>query len=650
MNQKPTAPKRRLTMRVAGGLVKHLGLQMYSGAVPAIAELISNAWDAMATTVTITLPLDRAPTEEDQIIVEDDGHGMSFEECNEKYLVIGRDRRREEGDRSRAYQRVRPRRLMSRKGIGKLAGFGIAHRIEVRTVKNRQVTHFALDYDRIVRSGKFVDQYRPELLPDDETRTKEPNGTRITLGNLKLTREITEEHFRSSMARRFTVLGDRNFKVKVNGRLLKREEQLFQFRFPEAKGTWQADDVPGAGTISWWVGFRREPITDEEARGVVVFARSKLAQAPWFFGLSGGVHGQHGMQYLTGEVQADFLDTTEGPDLVATDRGSALWEEPAAAELRKWGEAKLRELLGEWARMRIQEKAKRPVVRQYVELAERLPPNDRRIFQSFVEKITSIPQMDEDKDILDELVRFGYNALTNHHFFEVIRQLNAASPGDRDKIVEILSEWDVMEAVLMAQKVKGRVEIIRKFGQMIESGVPEKPDMQEFLKSHAWLIDPQWEMLVHERRLDTILERQFDGHKTGEDEGRRRTDFFCLAASNQYEVVELKRPGEVVGKEELDQIRDYVFFLREERDKSNYPETRVDRIGGILVYSDMGRGTSELIKSLEQSGIHVRTWMNLLETAERLHREFLDVVKGRAPADDPRIMELDAPDAVQTEV
>jgi len=37
-----------------------------------------------------------------------------------------------------------------------------------------------------------------------------------------------------------------------------------------------------------------------------------MAQAPWFFGLSGGVWGQHGMQYMTGEVIAEQLDLTEG--------------------------------------------------------------------------------------------------------------------------------------------------------------------------------------------------------------------------------------------------------------------------------------------------------------------------------------------------
>ena len=42
------ATRRDYRMTVAGQLFKHLGLQMYSGAVPAISELISNAYDAMA--------------------------------------------------------------------------------------------------------------------------------------------------------------------------------------------------------------------------------------------------------------------------------------------------------------------------------------------------------------------------------------------------------------------------------------------------------------------------------------------------------------------------------------------------------------------------------------------------------------------------
>ncbi len=64
---------RVLTMKFAGGLVKHLGLQMYSGAVPAIAELIANAWDADATRVEVSFPFEQKFNSSTKIIVNDNG-------------------------------------------------------------------------------------------------------------------------------------------------------------------------------------------------------------------------------------------------------------------------------------------------------------------------------------------------------------------------------------------------------------------------------------------------------------------------------------------------------------------------------------------------------------------------------------------------
>lgn len=629
-------------MRIAGGLVRHLGLQMYSGAVPAIAELISNAWDAMATEVHVTIPFGRPLEPSDEILVSDDGIGMSFQECQDNYLVIGRDRRRDEGDFTQAYK-GRPRRLLTaRKGIGKLAGFGIANRIEIRTVKGSEVTHFALDYDGITVGKQFVDQYHPELLEDDGKRVSEPNGTRVLLTGIKIRRSIAEDSFRSSMARRFTILGDPNFSVPVNGDPLKRTEQPFQFRFPSQPSNWNSEEIQGAGTVKWWVGFRQEPISDEEARGIVVFARGKLAQNPWFFGISGGVYGQHGMQYMTGELVADFLDVTEGQDHIATDRGSALWEEAAPSALKTWGERNVKELLGRWADLRTQDKTSRPKVRRYLELAERLPPKDRAIFQQFVDRIVSIPQIDKDEEVVDELVQFGYNALSNYRFLELVRQLNATSPEDLNQVIEIISEWDILEAVLTAQKVRGRVEIIHKFREMIAAGVPEKPDMHEFLKTHPWLIDPTWEQLEHEKSLDKLLVNQFHAQKIRSRHGARRVDFLCLATARQWEVVELKRPGEVVGRDELRQIQDYVHFLREHAQKTNDPRVNTLHVGGTLVYSKIESETGTLVTSLHSDGIYVRTWDHLLEVTERLHREFLEVVKRRAPADDPRIQAMGA--------
>ena len=59
---------------------------MYSGAVPAISELISNAYDAMAKNVWIEIPTGRSIQQTDEIVVKDDGHGMTHQECKSLYL------------------------------------------------------------------------------------------------------------------------------------------------------------------------------------------------------------------------------------------------------------------------------------------------------------------------------------------------------------------------------------------------------------------------------------------------------------------------------------------------------------------------------------------------------------------------------------
>ena len=632
----------RYKMTVAGQLFKHLGLQMYSGAVPAISELISNAYDAMARNVWITIPAGRSISQRDEIVVKDDGHGMTFQECNNFYLLVGRDRRPNQSGWTEEYNGLISRKVQGRKGIGKLAGFGIANLISVRTVKDGEIAHFEMDYDELTKSSSFTDEngYFPSSLSEDAKQTDEQPSTSITLSRLKISRSIAEGEFKSSIARRLLVL-DENFTVHVNGTPISRQEIPFQFRFPKNAEKWETDELDNKQQFQWWAGFCKGPIPNEEQRGFVVYVRGKLAQTPWFFDLSGGVWGQHGMQYLTGEIQADFLD--ESVDLISTDRGTVRWEDPVAVPLREWGRKKIQELLVTWADKRREEKIKSPKVKSYLEQAEKLPERERRIFKKVVEFICAIPQLDKDqkgKDIADELVEFVYNALTNRSFLEAIRQLNMASPNDIAQFTEVLSEWDIIEAVNTAHLIKGRMTIIHTFEQMIESGVREKPDMQDYLKLHPWLIDPKWAMLAHEQSLDKIIREQFQIPALGEQGGLRRPDFFCLGDSQTAYVVEAKRPGDLVGKEEFNQVEEYVIFLRRSlQEGSTTSEHRRAIVKGLLI-ADRIRPGEEQYKVARQGLVDFRTWENLLRTAITMHKDFFDLVKERAPADDPRMKSL----------
>lgn len=626
------APERRLVMQFAGGLVKHLGLQMYAGAVPAIAELVANAWDADATKVWVDLPLNQPITEESKIVVRDNGNGMTFEDIRDLYLVVGRDRRANEGNYT-----LGGRRAMGRKGIGKLAGFGIAQLVQVYTVKEGLFTGFQMDYEKITRHGsaQLVEPYYPEVLADRPVREGDPAepGTAVVLRRLQVRRAINGEQFRRTMLRRFAVLSS-TFEVVLNGEPVRAEDMKFEFRFPPEGKT--VEEIPGAGQVRWWIGFTPETIKAEEARGVSVLAHGKLAQAPFDFHLTGGVQGQHGLQYLTGEVEADYLD--EELDLIATDRSSVRWEDQRALELLAWGQRKLRELLKAWSDGRQEKNLKKlRDTTPYLDRIEKFPARERRELSVAINRLASIETIDDAR--LRELVELLVKAYENEHFMGLIRALNAADDRAQEEIFRLVEEWDVLEAVATAGVVRGRVEIIRKFRGLIESKAPEKPVMQDFLKDHPWLVDPSWQVLRHEGALDTVVADHFGLEPTEEAQGGRRLDFFCLADTQRTVVVEVKRPGDLVGRDEIRQLEDYVDFLRRWVEQTTDP--RFSRqVEGVLIFGRFREDVGDLVTRAQVGRIYVRTWENLLYTAESLHRDFLEVVKSRAPADDPRIQNL----------
>lgn len=102
--------------------IEHLGVKMYSTLPPALAELISNAYDADSGNVT----LDFLEVGSNKFIsIKDDGTGMSATDIQQRFLVIGRNRRRHDGDKPTPRF---GRYATGKKGLGKLALFGLARK------------------------------------------------------------------------------------------------------------------------------------------------------------------------------------------------------------------------------------------------------------------------------------------------------------------------------------------------------------------------------------------------------------------------------------------------------------------------------------------------------------------------------------------
>ena len=630
---------RPLTMKYAGEVVKHLGLQMYAGPVPAIAELISNAWDANAEKVKINIKFGEKISSSSVIEVYDDGHGMDWEDCDSKYMIIGRNARKEDGNYTKGKFK---RKRMAHKGLGKLAGFGIAKTVEIITVKNKKRTNFVMDYSIIEKLEHGKDyQITPK---EDNILTDADDGTTVILRDLKIKNSIPEDAFMRSMARRFSVLSDK-FQVMINDKILKKDEGPFQIRFPNnrmkfdkekiihKKGEFQ---IPGAGTVVFWIGFTEKPIHDAESQGIAVLSRGKLVQEPWSFGITGGTYGQHGIQYMTGEVEADFLD--EEIDFVTSGRNSVMWSMHIPSLLQEWGKAKVIAVLSKWADERGKIKIKNiQRATPYMERIQRFPKRQRKELTAVVTKMASIETIEDDR--LIDLVRSLINAYENKELTHMIDEVSALSPDAQAKLFDILQEFKILESVSLAQIVKSHIKIIEKFEEMIDAGVSEKPDMQNYLRDYPWLIDPTYMSLFHEKRLETILKEQFH-KKTKRKDKNKRIDFFCIGELGRAFVIEVKRPKDKIGRTEIQQLTNYVDFLRRENDKISDLESKKTFFGYLIGsnYSDDAQGE---IERVQRDGIFTKTWDTLLDTARKSHQEYFKAIRKNIPVDDPRLENFD---------
>src|SRR5437870_3778478 len=93
VQRRPSARKlknMKFTMEFEPTTIEHLGLKLYVSLPPVIGELVSNAWDADAENVWVTLPTGSI-TEKSEIVVKDDGMGMDETAVQEAYLRIGRN-------------------------------------------------------------------------------------------------------------------------------------------------------------------------------------------------------------------------------------------------------------------------------------------------------------------------------------------------------------------------------------------------------------------------------------------------------------------------------------------------------------------------------------------------------------------------------
>lgn len=629
----------KLQMKISMNVLEHLGLKMYTSLPAVIAEYVANCWDAGATLVEITIPKGRV-TKKYAITIKDNGEGMTAEEVNRKFLVVGRSRRVEEGT-DEIIVKGKKRRVMGSKGLGKLAGFGVAGQVEMFVIKDGKFVAFRMDYDKIQKGlskaeeKDVVTEYSPDVL--DWGLTTQSEGTVAKLTRLKRKRAVRIHHIRRNLARHFSIIGS-DFTVQVNGSPLKPVERELR---EICEYGWDIEDEyidKEAGLkINGWIGtmWPKKVPRDIES-GIVVMARGKLVQTPTTFDIGGkGITGQHALTYLVGEIHAEFLDLKE--DLIATGRRSVLWEKEPALKLRDWANKKVREVCKEWAEKRREKKMKRvKELPTYKERISNLPKREKKIVDSFLAKMAE--REDVELETIERTADFLATGVEYDAFLDLIDTVVDAQVAKPEVLIEFFKEWEVLDAIEMVRVVEGRLNAIRKFQELVRIRAKEVPTLHNFLVDNPWLLDPTWDYLDDEVDFRNKLLKRFPEAKDVPEENRR-IDFLCLGYGNTLNVIELKRPESSIGRKELGQLEDYVDYVRplQGTDPTSYQTVVGYIIGGRLVKT---REVAEKAARLRQSSMYVRTYNDLQRRVLGVHKRFIEVLERKAiRISDKRLLE-----------
>ena len=635
----------KLYLRFHGRIIDSLGIQMYQSPVAAIAELIANAWDADARNVAVTLPanLSGKPT----IIVHDDGLGMTFEQCQKLYLNIGRNRRID--DETDKTPGGRP--VLGRKGIGKFAGFGIAELLEVDTTsaETGERTVFHLDLSDL-RGDQYIDTAPKEVPiilrePDNASRA-ESSGTIITLKDLTLGRTPSKSGFAASMARRYLITQTADeFKVTINELPLPEDNALVgvEFDFPtdymeseKPAGLRVADGVGyekiGEDEIGWRVKFTKDTIGTEELRGVSVFCGIKVAQTPFFFNLSGGLSGQHGQQYVSGQVRADYLDMLD-PDIITTERQRINWELQECKPLEEWGQKRVKSLLSIWKQRRASDKIRRidNKVAPFSVRLERLKATEKRTVTGALKKMARIEALSDEQ--FTDLSNGILTAWEGGRLHELIEDVSSVETMDEGVLLNLLAEAQVLSALHVAEAVKAKVEIIDGLQKRILERDLENA-VRDYIAENPWLLSPEWETFRKETSVKNLVDaaaKEAGLHR--DDQWKQRVDL-VMSSGRQLLIVEFMRPGLTVDRDHINRYQEYIDVLRSSIAANT--ELGFGTVSGLLVADklDRKRGADEILKRLAEADMKALEWEGLLLRAAAQWKEFLDILVSRAPDDD----------------
>lgn len=594
--------KTKIKFIVETRLLDHIGLAMYSNMPKAISELVSNSYDADADNVHISLP--ENVNEKSKIIIRDDGDGMDENDIKDVYLHLGINVRTK---RKRTHKHKRL--PIGNKGIGKLAGLGIANKMVIQTIKNSIKFSFEIDRENL-KSVVNLSDIELDLIREE---VKDGKGTVISLENLlPHVKSVKKEDLLRFFHREFGFTKD--FNIYINGEKMSPKDisgELLEIK----------DQVNSFGEVTGRMKIAEKP-RDVKIPGIITYVRGRAIIGPTLFDINTYGHQYRVANRIIGEIEANFLDPEEPADIldefiIATSRDNFAQNNPKYIAYKQWAESKLMEIAKRLERD--QEKARKEKLLKHSSvqtLLKGLPKEIRKRVIDLIEGI--IPKLNDLSDADAETVlQIVVKAAESGAIIEILKKIKEAAPSDIMRLAELLNEWGIYEISAISELIKRRLDILEEFEILVNSlETLEFPTIHRLIENNLWLLNDNYRLYSSNKSLKKILEdeieKKFKKHK------KERPDLICKTLLDKTVIIELKRPAELVTPDHFTQLTIYNNVV-----KHYSPGYRI--IECYLV----GSKYDEAVRNpeYENIGIYLKSYSEVVQEAKERYREVLEILK-----------------------
>jgi hypothetical protein len=518
----------------------------------ALTELVANAWDAGATQVDIFIPDEKGQ----KLTIEDNGSGLSKEEFHNRWMKLSYNRLKHQGKMVEFPKGVDLKRYAyGRNGVGRHGLLCFNDEYQVITNKKGTESTFTLT----TRSEK-----QPFIIKSETFKKSTKTGTRLevvvnkNLPNSSVILEVISARF----------LHDPKFILSINKKTIQLEEH---------KGLIESTPIE-IGDVKLQVNL----IDSKKSRkstlyqGIAIWQGGRLVGEPsWILGNIMVLDGRS----KEAKRYSVVVESTDLADYIRED-WTGFKKDVRLDNIYEAINKEVQGMFSKIAKDNIEETTQQ-IRTQYKKQYNDLSPLAKYEFNEAIQHISiSNPTAKEESIAL--AVETILNLEKTRSGNELLIKLSSMSSEDIEGLNKLLENWSIKDALTVLDEIDKRISVIEAIRKLAnDSTVDELHVLHPLVASARWIFGPEYDSPEYSSnsQLQTTVEKVFGKkiEKNAFNNNKKRPDIVVMGSSTfsitgtadfdnenglsaikKILIIELKRGGFKLGREERNQAVGYV--------------------------------------------------------------------------------------------